>query len=89
MSRLVSLPLVSSFTPAGVTEVSFLTASISVDNVNGKVAIEWPQATSMADLSLERGSLSDEVFAQGKTQKVYIVRSNYSAFQDILTRQIY
>ncbi|KAE9390277.1 hypothetical protein BT96DRAFT_1002414 [Gymnopus androsaceus JB14] len=67
------MPLQSSFAPAGITAVNFVIASVQVDEVTGKVEIEWPtsSAQNMAQLSLEQGSLSDEVFAQGKTQKVY------------------
>jgi len=74
-----SVPLKSTFAPSGITMVDFVIASIQVDEVTGKVAIEWPTnlISDIAQLKFEQGSLSDEVFAQGKTQKVYTVSSNY------------
>ncbi len=50
--------------------MQLLIANVKIGN-NGQVDISWPDASSEA--SLELGSISDVVFAQGKTQKVYQV----------------
>jgi hypothetical protein len=67
-----SVGLTSSFVPSGYMPIKLAIAEVLITKT-GKVSISWPDLNDDRVL-IEDAMLSDNEFAHGKTQRVYLVR---------------